>query len=148
MFGGQWQRPTSRMALSGMCVHPLGAHGSILHKFNQRGVEWLRLTIGWGKAQMLRNLHGGFPGGSVVKNPLMQETWVQFLIQKDPTCLGLTKPIHHGCRACVLEPGSCSDWAHVLQLKPASPEPVLCNKGSHSSKLMHGSQRVAPVHCN
>ena len=38
----------------------------------------------------------GFPGGSVVKNPLsMREMWVQSLIQEDPTCHRATKPVHH-----------------------------------------------------
>ena len=25
----------------------------------------------------------------------MQGTWVQFLVQEDPTCRGATKPVHH-----------------------------------------------------
>ena len=38
----------------------------------------------------------GFPGGPVVESPpLMQETWVPFLAQKDPTCHRATKPKHH-----------------------------------------------------
>ena len=37
-----------------------------------------------------------FPGGPVVKNPLpMQGTWVQSLIQEDPTYSGAAKPVHH-----------------------------------------------------
>ena len=47
----------------------------------------------------------GFPGGSVVKNPLsMRKMWVQSLIQEDPTCHRATKPVHHNYRACALEP--------------------------------------------
>ena len=50
-------------------------------------------------------------GGSVVKNPSAnEETWVQTLMQEDPTCSGATKP------------GSCNYWAYVLQLlKPEHP---------------------------
>ena len=37
-----------------------------------------------------------FPGGPVVKNlPANKETQVQSLVQKDFTCHGATKPVHH-----------------------------------------------------
>ena len=36
----------------------------------------------------------GFPGGSLVKNP-MQETGVRSLVQEDPTCHRATKPMRH-----------------------------------------------------
>ena len=77
----------------------------------------------------------------------VQETWVQFLIQADPTCLGGTKPMHHKYWACPLEPGSWNYWAHVLQLrKPVCLEPVLCNKKSHQDKKpVYHNQRVAPL---
>ena len=43
-------------------------------------------------------LFRGFSGGSVVKNLPMnitvQETWVQSLIQEDPTCLGGASPVN------------------------------------------------------
>ena len=65
----------------------------------------------------------GFLGGSVVKNPpansggkFWPRTW------EDPTCRGATKPVHHNCWACALEPRSCSYWAYVLWLlKPECP---------------------------
>ena len=40
----------------------------------------------------------GLPRGLVVKNLLeIQGTWVQFLVQEDPTCCTATKPMHHNC---------------------------------------------------
>ena len=52
----------------------------------------------------------------------MQETWVRFLIQEDPTCLGTAKPMCHNYWACALEPGSCNYWVQMPQLlKPLSP---------------------------
>ena len=35
---------------------------------------------------------------------------------EDPTCHGVTKPVHHNYWACVLESRSCNCWAHVSQL--------------------------------
>ena len=65
----------------------------------------------------------------------VQGTWIRSLVWEDPTCNGAYKPMCH------------SYWAHVLQaLKPAHPEPVLCNKRSHSKeKPMHHNQRVGPA---
>ena len=34
----------------------------------------------------------------------MQGTWVQSLVQEDPTCRGATKSVHHSYWACALEP--------------------------------------------
>ena len=34
----------------------------------------------------------------------MQETVVRSLVQEDPTCFGVTKPVCHNCRICALEP--------------------------------------------
>ena len=36
----------------------------------------------------------------------MQGTRVQALVREDPTCHGATKPVHHNCWACALEPAS------------------------------------------
>ena len=44
----------------------------------------------------------------------MQETWVQSLIQEDPTCYGATEPVHHILNLC---PRS---WEPQL-LKPSHP---------------------------
>ena len=45
-----------------------------------------------------------FPGGPVVKNlPANAGAWVRFLVLKDPTCCGATKPVDHNHRACALE---------------------------------------------
>ena len=50
----------------------------------------------------------------------MQGTWVQSLVQEDPTCRGATKPMRHNYWACALEPVSHNYWAHAPQLlKPA-----------------------------
>ena len=67
-----------------------------------------------------------FPGGSVVENPPANagDTRVPSLIQKDSTCHGATKPVHHNYWVCALESGSHNYWTHVLQLlKPEHPRP-------------------------
>ena len=47
-------------------------------------------------ALVLVDLSKRASGGSVVRTLLpMQETWVQSLIQEDPTCPGTTKPVRH-----------------------------------------------------
>ena len=46
----------------------------------------------------------------------MQETWIWSLIKEDPPCCAATKPVHHNCCACALEPGSHNYWALKLQL--------------------------------
>ena len=72
---------------------------------------------------------------------LMQGTWVRALVGEDLTCHRATKPMHHNCWACTLEPASHNYWAPVPQLlKPACLEPVLCNKRSHHNEK--------PVHHN
>ena len=65
----------------------------------------------------------------------MQGTWVQALVQEDPTCRRATKPVRHNYWACALEPASHNYWAHVPKLlKPVHLEPVLCNKRSHPNE--------------
>ena len=59
-----------------------------------------------------------------------QETRVQSLIWKDPTCHGAADPIHHSCWACALEPGSRNYWACVLQLL----KPMLHSKRSTATR--------------
>ena len=93
----------------------------------------------------------------------VQGTWVQALVQEDPTCHGATKPVRHNYWACALEPLSHNCWAHELQLLKlvcsracvpqllspcaAAPEacmwlePVLCNKRSYcDEKPMHRNE--------
>ena len=41
----------------------------------------------------------------------MQGTWVQALVQEDPTCGGATKPVSHNYWACALEPASHNYWS-------------------------------------
>ena len=71
----------------------------------------------------------------------MQGTQVRALVQEDPTCHGVTKPMCHNYWACTLEPTSHNHWTHVPQLlKPVHLEPVLRNKRSHHNEK--------PMHCN
>ena len=71
----------------------------------------------------------------------MQRTWVQALVQEDPTCHGATKPVCHNYWACALEPASHNYWSRGPQLlKPARLEPMLRNKRSHHNEK--------PVHRN
>ena len=42
-----------------------------------------------------RAVLGGFPGDSVVKNPLTSAIEVRSLIQEGPTCCGAAKPTHN-----------------------------------------------------
>ena len=71
-----------------------------------------------------------------------QETWIQPLVQEDPTCLRATKPVCRNCWACAPEPGSHNYWARVSQLpKPRTLEPMLQNKRSqHNEKSVHGNE--------
>ena len=57
------------------------------------------------------------------KNRLpMQETWVQSLIWKDPTCRAANKSVRCNCSSCALEPGSHNYWARMSpRLKPTLP---------------------------
>ena len=65
----------------------------------------------------------------------MQGTWVQALVQDDPTCCGATKPVRHDYWACALEAASHNYWAHVPQLlKPVRLEPRLRKKRSHRNE--------------
>ena len=62
-----------------------------------------------------------FPGGPVVKDlPANAGTQVRFLVPKDPTCCGATKPGHHNHWACALELvcHNCSAYKPQLR-KPA-----------------------------
>ena len=44
------------------------------------------------------------------------------LVQDESTCLRTSEALCHSYWACVLQPGSCNCWAHVLQLlKPGLP---------------------------
>lgn len=52
----------------------------------------------------------------------MQETWVQSLIQEDPTCHGATELVCHSCWTCAPKPANHNHWAHAWQLlKPPHP---------------------------
>ena len=63
----------------------------------------LAVTGNWRYTTSSKEVPWSFPGGSVVKKlPVMQETQVQSLIRKDPTCHGAAKPV------------SLNHWARVL----------------------------------
>ena len=64
----------------------------------------------------------------------MQETWIQSLIQEDPTYCRATKPIHHNYWACALElmlhNEKPQQWeAHAPQLE-STPCPPQLEKAS------------------
>ena len=65
----------------------------------------------------------------------MQGTWVQALVQEDPTGHRATKPVQDNFWACAREPASHNYWAQLPQLlKPMRLQPVLCNKRSHRNE--------------
>ena len=65
----------------------------------------------------------------------VQGTWVQALVQEDPTCCRAARPMHHNYWACALGPVRHNCWAHMPQLlKPTCLEPVLCNGRSHHNE--------------
>ena len=67
----------------------------------------------------------------------IQEKWVQSLVREDPTGRGATKPMHHNCWACALEPGNHNYWSSL------SPEPALHNKrNSRKEKPAQHNERV------
>ena len=60
---------------------------------------------------------------------LMQETWVQSLVQEDPSCYGATKLLCYNYWACAPESGKHNYWVHMPQLlRPQALEHELCNK--------------------
>ena len=62
---------------------------------------------------LLKIYQQGFPGGSVVENPLpVQDTRVRSLIQEDPTRCRAAKPMSHNC------------WAHTREPCSHSTEPM------------------------
>ena len=72
----------------------------------------------------------------------MQETWVWFLVWKDPPCHGATKPVCRNYWVCVLEPGNY--WS------PRSLDSMLCTRRISRDKEAHvlPLQSAAPVHGN
>ena len=63
----------------------------------------------------------GFSRGSVVNNPsAMQETWVRFLIQEDPTCCGATESVGQNYWARALEPASHNKRNHCPEAREKS----------------------------
>ena len=73
---------------------------------------------------MFESVKQGFPYGAVVKNlPANAGTQVRSLVWENSTCHRATKLVHHNY------------WARELQLlRPAHPEPMLCNKRLHSNE--------------
>ena len=59
-----------------------------------------KLVVGRGWKYEWGLIINGYEGASLVVQWLrirlpMQGTWVQSLVQEDPTCRGATKPVHH-----------------------------------------------------
>ena len=87
--------------------------------------------------QLIGSTCGGFPGGSVVKNPLANAGVMGSIPGPGKTpCCRAAKPVCHNYWACASEPESHNYWAprchsywslHVL-------EPVLTNKRSHQNE--------------
>ena len=69
----------------------------------------------------------------------MQGIQVRSLIQKDPTCLGTTKPVHHNDWASPIEARSRNYWS------PHALEPMFHNKRSHRNKPTHCNREVPPL---
>ena len=88
------------------------------------------------KEATLKSGAWGFPGGSLIKNPANAGDAGSIPDLGRFTCHGATKPMHHNCCACALEPRShnCwslrarSYWSQLLKpaclqlLKPACPQ--------------------------
>ncbi|KAI4558912.1 hypothetical protein MJT46_013554, partial [Ovis ammon polii x Ovis aries] len=89
----------------------------------------------------LKAENGGFPGGSVAKNPSADtEDTVRSLIQEDPTGQGATKRMRHSYGACGLEPRS-RNYCSLGTL-----EPTLHKRSRRSEKPEHRNeeQRCSP----
>ena len=71
---------------------------------------------------------------------LMEGTWVQSLVSKDPTRHGANKPTCHNSWASTLEPASCNYWAHVPQLL----KPMIHHKRSHHNEQPAQCSWIAP----
>ena len=80
---------TSHAINAKLVFNPLAtySHNKIGFQFSLKFYEW------------------GFPGGAVVKNlPASSGTIGSSLVLEDPTCLGVTKLVHHNYRPSALEP--------------------------------------------
>ena len=68
-----------------------------------------------------RSILGGFPGGSLINNPLANAGNAgSTSVREDPTCCGVIKVVCRNYWACALEPGNHNYRALVPQLlKPA-----------------------------
>ena len=79
----------------------------------------------------------------------MQGTWVQALVQEDPTCRGATGPVCHSCWACTLEPASHNSWAHVPGARARQREattmrsPLTATRSSPCSPQLEKSPHTA-----
>ena len=69
----------------------------------------------------------------------MQGTQVQSLVWEDPTCCGVTKPVHHNTWASVLEPMSHNSWS------PCALEPAHHNYWTHAPQLLKPTPSRAHV---
>ena len=72
----------------------------------------------------------------------MQGTQVRALVWEDPTCHGATKPMHHNCWACAIEPGGPTTEAR----KPRVPAPQQEKPLQREARTPQ--RRVAPARRN
>ena len=110
---------------------------SNVHKYHK---QYCRL-------QSSRSQQLGFHSGPVVKNPPANAgTWVQSLVQEDPTCHKATKPMGHSCwahvpRARALQQEKpLQQEAHTPQLE-SSPRPPKLKESAHTTMKTQQSQK-------
>ena len=97
-------------------------------------LQGIFLTQGWNPC-LLHLLHwqvDSLPLSQFKNLPVKAGDTGSSLVQQDPTCLGATKPGCHNYWAPVLGSGSCTHWAHTLQLRK-----LACPK-------VHGLQQEEP----
>ena len=74
----------------------------------------------------------------------MQGTWVQALVQEDPTCRRATKPVHHNYWACTPQPVSHDYWACGPQLlSPRATTTEACAPRTHAPQQEKPPQQEA-----
>ena len=105
----------------------------------------VHVCLVWNNKIQKSNVGCGLPwwlSGKRIHLP-MQETQVRSLVQEDPTCCGATKPVHHDCWACALEPGNCNYWAmgynrwslHIEELCSSTRKSMHCNEDQAQAKI-------------
>ena len=122
-----------------LCNTPLCLSPEVLNAFISlslnpcdRGKSTDRLSaliVKWRECQWFgkKKRNWDFPVGPVVKNPSANAR-VRFLVRKESTCHGTTKPVHH-------------NWAHVPQ--PLKSECPHNTRSRHNEKSGHHNEDPA-----